>query len=1271
MEFDRDWDDLPVAELHQLDAVCDRFEQLLAQDPATRIEPFIADLPEAQQRLVVLELVQLKVERQHVDGQVPTADDYARRFPQWAEELYSLVKLRVEDLDHASMAAAAPETVTQPSLADTWRSGMTERASLADEWRKSTSGRPLADLPADGVLGQYHLRSVIGRGGMGLVVRAHDTRLGRDVAIKVLASELFHDATAHERFLREAQAVAIIQHNNVVTIYGVEEIDGIPFLAMELVDGITLEHYLRDSEKPSPSEVVSLARQIALGLAAAHKQGLVHRDIKPANILLEKIDDQESGVRPLSTWHVKITDFGLARVAATSQLTSSGLIAGTPQYMSPEQANGHELDFRSDLFSLGSVMYAMSAGRAAFSAESAVAILRQVADMPALSLTEVSPETPDWLVAVIEKLMSKSPNDRIQSAAEVAEVLGRHELDLQNGITPSTSAAGSNNVPQLRRPRALVPVALAIIGVITAGVAMKLSDVPSGESLMGSSEQELKTAATILSDDFDTQVTVLDNTLTVTDMNGGRSDNNLSISFSGGNYTITDSSGLTLDAASIAGSSGSDTDTVTIPQSGIDAIHVITRAGNDTITVNSLDLNVSVAIDGGDDTDTVTWNNTSQISDVDLTADAILINTAIDSAGGDVNLTADAGINLATENSGITTSGTGDVSLTTTRDIIMASGSSITTADGDITLNANRQASQSLGPFRGILMEDSLVHATGSGNIIMNGRGAVGGISRCGISVIRSTVQTNTGSIKLNGIGSTNSGVQNNGVQVHGDAVVESTGGGSIDITGAAGTAGYGVRVLFNGVVRTTDTGAITLTGTGGAGTGPFNHGVAIDVGTTGNGAAVTNNGSGTITINATAGANAAAFFMGRGGTNRLGFDGTNAYLGHIIVRADWMDISDAIIQTTNTVNLRQKTGGMLTDPGGADAASQLGLTDAALGQISAGTLNIGNANQAPSPAIAPFDAEQANAHQVEWAKHIGVPVEYTNSIGMKFRLIPPGEFIMGATQTEMEEALPFAFDDNWIAVIRSEAPQHKVMLTQPFYLGVYEVTQVEYLQVMETNPSSFAAEGLFNDVVAGLLTTEFPVDSVSWHQAAEFCARLSQQEELAPACIRNGDTFEFASGTGYRLPTEAQWEFSCRAGTTTRFWIGDTNEDLGDVAWFLANSEHQTHPVGKLRSNPFGLYDMHGNVWEWVHDPVSPGIDPVTKDLANPPRILRGGLWANPAALGRSASRTLHDSVVNLNQTGFRVSLPVDAVTQALMSASSEKRSSSDGVQTATTDAP
>ncbi|MDG1894294.1 MAG: serine/threonine-protein kinase [Fuerstiella sp.] len=357
-EFDKDWDDLPVAELHQLDAVCDRFEQALAQDPATRIEAFVADLPEPQQRLLVFELVRLEVERRHAGGQVVTAEEYAERFPQWADDLRSLVQQNLEDAARASTVAADAETVHQFS----WSGKKKSRAKWADEWRASASEKSRGELPEDGVLGHYHLRSVIARGGMGLVVRAQDAKLGRDVALKVLASELSHDANAHERFLREAQAVAGIQHENVFRIFGVEDIDGIPVLAMELVDGITLEDYLRDSKKLSPGEVISFARQIALGLAAAHKQNLVHRDIKPANILLQKIDPQDGGVGPLSTWHVKITDFGLARVAATSQLTSPGVIAGTPQYMSPEQASGQELDVRSDLFSLGSVMYTMCAG---------------------------------------------------------------------------------------------------------------------------------------------------------------------------------------------------------------------------------------------------------------------------------------------------------------------------------------------------------------------------------------------------------------------------------------------------------------------------------------------------------------------------------------------------------------------------------------------------------------------------------------------------------------------------------------------------------------------------------------------------------------------------------------------------------------------------------------------------------------------------------------------------------------------------------------------
>jgi formylglycine-generating enzyme required for sulfatase activity len=309
----------------------------------------------------------------------------------------------------------------------------------------------------------------------------------------------------------------------------------------------------------------------------------------------------------------------------------------------------------------------------------------------------------------------------------------------------------------------------------------------------------------------------------------------------------------------------------------------------------------------------------------------------------------------------------------------------------------------------------------------------------------------------------------------------------------------------------------------------------------------------------------------------------------------------------------------------------------------------------APPPAIAPFNAEQAEQHQKAWAKYLNVDVEYTNSIGMKFRLIPPGEFMMGSNAEEIEEALKFAGEDkHWQECIKSEAPQHKVILTQPIYLGVNEVTQAEYEKVMGVNPSHFAPSGEGKEAVAGMEATSHPVETVSWNDAAEFCAKLSKQEELKPFYLRAGETVTPLDGTGYRLPTEAEWEYACQAGTTTKYWIGDKDEDLARAGWFETNSDGRTHAAGELKANPYGLCDIHGNVYEWVQDgwdrtyyselEETPATNPNSPSPSSGSlRVLRGGHWNYGSPNCRAANRLAYHPTFRYSSIGIRVALPVN----------------------------
>lgn len=321
--------------------------------------------------------------------------------------------------------------------------------------------RPKQQPDELGRLGSYRVLEVLGMGGMGVVFKAEDISLKRLVALKVMKRFLASHDTSNKRFLREAQSAAAINHEHVVRIYQVNEDNGVPYLAMELLVGETLDAMVGRLGRLSLAETLRIGRQIASGLSAAHRRGLIHRDIKPANIILEPIDPTEemdqtrllthdsgsqivppeialtSGAMVVLMSHptkVKLVDFGLARATdEDSQLTQSGVVTGTPQYMSPEQAEGHDLDQRSDLFSLGCVMYRMLCGETAFSGRSSSALLLAIVERPHKPIRDHLPDVSPRVEAVIDRLLAKNPNDRFPTAIELMQTLVELERHLLAG----------------------------------------------------------------------------------------------------------------------------------------------------------------------------------------------------------------------------------------------------------------------------------------------------------------------------------------------------------------------------------------------------------------------------------------------------------------------------------------------------------------------------------------------------------------------------------------------------------------------------------------------------------------------------------------------------------------------------------------------------------------------------------------------------------------------------------------------------------------------
>ena len=322
----------------------------------------------------------------------------------------------------------------------------------------------VGSLPGPGMeIGGYLLRELIGRGGMGAVYRADDLSLGRSVAVKLLARELADNERFRERFLRESQLAASLDHPNVIPIYAAGEDDGQLYLAMRFVPGVDLRRLLAREAPLSPERALSIVTQVAEALDVAHERGLVHRDVKPANVLVAERAGRE---------HCYLGDFGLTKQAASiSGLTGTGELVGTVAYASPEQIRGDAVDARADIYSLGCVLFECLAGQSPFARETEVATLWAQVNDPAPAVSGVRPELGQEIDGVVARALAKGPEDRYGTCGELAADAARA---LGQSVTPGLSERAGRRAPSTRRfsRRALIVAGIAAVSAAALGTGI-------------------------------------------------------------------------------------------------------------------------------------------------------------------------------------------------------------------------------------------------------------------------------------------------------------------------------------------------------------------------------------------------------------------------------------------------------------------------------------------------------------------------------------------------------------------------------------------------------------------------------------------------------------------------------------------------------------------------------------------------------------------------------------------------------------------------------
>jgi len=1056
------------------------------------------------------------------------------------------------------------------------------------------------------VMGNYVVLDKIGQGGMGQVYRARHCRMNREVALKVLPSTFMKSQDAVKRFQREVEAAARLNHANVVTAHDADESDGLHFLVMEYVKGSDLSDLVRDKGPLPLGRAIEYTVQAAKGLEYAHGKGVVHRDIKPSNLLLD------------SEGTVKILDMGLARfeqkvggddTTQEARMTQTGQMMGTVDYVSPEQAmNARAADQRSDIYSLGCTFFYLLTSRPVYGGESLTERLMAHSTKEIPSLCKRRKDVPAAIDKIFQKMVAKEASDRYQSMRDViADLEGCHLVLLEKG------AAALEKVPEPVRPaqeelhQASHPTHSPRSGA--------LADTLSRSAVKRPRTPQARTGVT-----FDKRQIII-------------------ASVAAGIVLL-----LLLATVLIL-----RTPKVTIVIQ-IDEANAVVSVDDGKLQFTTTEANqtIELKLKKGEHTVTVTKDGYEPYTRQLLVKRGQAETIRIDLATASIRETSGA---AATTAEPPATAGPPDaatllsrwsfsdpVNLGPTVNSSDTEGSPHLSADG-LTLyfastRSGGQGGRDLWMCKRMNAAEPFGEPVNLGPQVSSSEGDTGpAVSSDGLTLLFA-------SLRPGGQGGNDLWMCTR--ELASEPFAEPINLGPIvnsdnhdsDPTLSAD----GLTLLFHsgrpGGEGGNDLWMCTRASSSESFSEPVNLGPTVNRSDFDSSPFLSSDGLSLLFESDRPG--------GQGATDlwicarRLPSKpfGQSVNLGPIVnsLGEDASPVFSADGQTLFFASNRPGGHGSydlwmtrIEQRGGPTAPHAVaGLPKGA---------PTPKPGQAPPLAVAPFDATQARGHQQAWADYLGVPVEREVRLPggeeLTLMLIPPGEFLMGSTAEEqakfLEEAKP-AKNQMAIDQVRSEGPQHRVRITRPFYLGKYEVSQVQWQAMMGSNPSKFKDN------------PSHPVVQVSWDDIQPFLTKLNEGA--------------LAEEMKFALPTEAQWEYACRAGTTTFWHSGDSEAALQEHGWFKANSGGKTHPVGQLRPNAFGLYDMYGNVWEWCADwfaanyyAKAPADDPSGGPTGSD-RVSRGGSWSYSARYHcRSAFRGRFPPVARRDSLGFRVALgPVDA---------------------------